>query len=112
MPRDGLFMLGMTCFFPSASGPRTRGIMFTHRSRRSGRTARGLVLADTTLRETLWRTLIVPADSSCQSRECIFVFRQKPLGVLGLGRIGSQVARVGSAFGMNLIAWSQNMTPE
>src|SRR5207245_8180231 len=26
--------------------------------------------------------------------------------------IGSQVARVGSAFGMNLIAWSQNMTPE
>jgi phosphoglycerate dehydrogenase-like enzyme len=34
------------------------------------------------------------------------------LGVLGLGRIGSQVARIGSAFGMNLIAWSQNMTPE
>jgi phosphoglycerate dehydrogenase-like enzyme len=38
--------------------------------------------------------------------------RGKTLGVLGLGRIGSQVARVGSAFGMNLIAWSQNMTPE
>src|SRR6266850_1884918 len=36
----------------------------------------------------------------------------KTLGVLGLGWIGSQVARVGSAFGMNLIAWSQNMTPE
>src|SRR6266852_2672602 len=36
----------------------------------------------------------------------------KTLGVLGLGRIGSQVARIGSAFGMNLIAWSQNMTPE
>src|SRR6266700_5971346 len=36
----------------------------------------------------------------------------KTLGVLGLGRIGSQVARVGSDFGMNLIAWSQNMTPE
>jgi phosphoglycerate dehydrogenase-like enzyme len=34
------------------------------------------------------------------------------LGVLGLGRIGSQVARIGNAFGMNLIAWSQNMTPE
>jgi len=30
--------------------------------------------------------------------------RGKTLGVLGLGRIGSQVARVGSAFGMNLIA--------
>jgi phosphoglycerate dehydrogenase-like enzyme len=36
--------------------------------------------------------------------------RGKTLGVLGLGRIGSQVARIGSAFGMNLIAWSQNMT--
>jgi len=38
--------------------------------------------------------------------------RGKTLGVLGLGRIGSQVARIGSAFGMKLIAWSQNMTPE
>jgi phosphoglycerate dehydrogenase-like enzyme len=38
--------------------------------------------------------------------------RGKTLGVLGLGRIGSQVARVGGAFGMNLIAWSQNLTPE
>src|SRR5229473_2011242 len=38
--------------------------------------------------------------------------RGKTLGVLGLGRIGSQVARVGSAFGMHLIAWSQNMAPE
>ena len=38
--------------------------------------------------------------------------RGKTLGVLGLGRIGSQVARIGSALGMNLIAWSQNMTPQ
>jgi phosphoglycerate dehydrogenase-like enzyme len=38
--------------------------------------------------------------------------RGKTLGVLGLGRIGSQVARIGGAFGMNLIAWSQNLTPE
>src|SRR5260370_3557487 len=38
--------------------------------------------------------------------------RGKTLGVLGLGRIGSQLARVGSAFGMDVIAWSQNMTPE
>jgi phosphoglycerate dehydrogenase-like enzyme len=35
----------------------------------------------------------------------------KTLGVLGLGRVGSRVARIGSAFGMNLVAWSQNMTP-
>src|ERR1700688_2907938 len=38
--------------------------------------------------------------------------RGKTLGVLGLGNVGSQVARIGSAFGMNLIAWSQNMTTE
>jgi phosphoglycerate dehydrogenase-like enzyme len=34
------------------------------------------------------------------------------LGILGLGRIGSQVARIGTAFGMRLIAWSANMTSE
>lgn len=38
--------------------------------------------------------------------------RGKQLGILGLGRIGSDVARIGKAFGMNLIAWSQNMTAE
>jgi len=38
--------------------------------------------------------------------------RGKTLGVLGLGNVGSQVARIGAAFGMKLISWSQNMTPE
>ena len=38
--------------------------------------------------------------------------RGKTLGVLGLGRIGAKVARIGNAFGMKLIAWSQNMTAE
>lgn len=38
--------------------------------------------------------------------------RGRTLGVLGLGRVGSEVARIGRAFGMDLIAWSQNMTPE
>ena len=36
----------------------------------------------------------------------------KVLGVVGLGRVGGQVARIGLAFGMKIIAWSQNMTPE
>ncbi len=36
----------------------------------------------------------------------------KTLGVIGLGRLGSQVATVGVAFGMNIIAWSQNLTAE
>lgn len=34
------------------------------------------------------------------------------LGLLGLGKIGSRVARVGLAFGMDVVAWSQNLTPE
>jgi phosphoglycerate dehydrogenase-like enzyme len=38
--------------------------------------------------------------------------RGKTLGVLGFGNVGSQVARIGTAFGMKLIGWSQNMTPE
>jgi phosphoglycerate dehydrogenase-like enzyme len=36
----------------------------------------------------------------------------KTLGVLGLGNVGREVARIGRAFGMKIIAWSQNMTPE
>lgn len=34
------------------------------------------------------------------------------LGVLGLGRVGARVARVGTAFGMDVIAWSTNLTPD
>ena len=36
----------------------------------------------------------------------------KTLGVIGLGRLGAQVAAVGKAFGMSVIAWSQNLTAE
>src|SRR4029077_9938698 len=36
----------------------------------------------------------------------------KVLGVLGLGKLGSEVARVGRAFQMEVIAWSQNLTSE
>lgn len=32
------------------------------------------------------------------------------LGLLGLGRIGGQVARIAGAFGMDVVAWSQNLT--
>ena len=36
----------------------------------------------------------------------------KTLGIIGLGNIGSQVARVALAFDMQVIAWSQNLTAE
>ena len=38
--------------------------------------------------------------------------RGKTLGILGLGRIGAEVARIAQAFGMQVIAWSQNLTDE
>ena len=38
--------------------------------------------------------------------------RGKTLGLLGLGRIGSQVAGYGNVFGMSVIAWSENLTRE
>ena len=38
--------------------------------------------------------------------------RSKSLGVVGLGNIGREVARIGLAFGMKVIAWSQNLTEE
>jgi phosphoglycerate dehydrogenase-like enzyme len=38
--------------------------------------------------------------------------RGKSLGVVGLGNIGSEVARIGVAFGMKVIAWSRNLTEE
>jgi phosphoglycerate dehydrogenase-like enzyme len=38
--------------------------------------------------------------------------RGKTLGILGLGSIGSRVARIAQAFGMSVIAWSQNLTEE
>src|SRR5215470_413014 len=34
------------------------------------------------------------------------------LGVIGLGKLGTRVANVAKAFGMKVLAWSQNLTPE
>jgi phosphoglycerate dehydrogenase-like enzyme len=37
---------------------------------------------------------------------------RRVLGVLGLGRIGGRVARIGAAFGMDVVAWSANLTAD
>jgi phosphoglycerate dehydrogenase-like enzyme len=52
------------------------------------------------MREGLWQTRIGNRIEG------------KTLGVLGLGRLGSAVARVGLAFNMKVIAWSPNLTTE
>lgn len=38
--------------------------------------------------------------------------RGRTLGIVGLGKIGSRVATVARAFGMNVLAWSQHLTPD
>lgn len=63
--------------------------------------ARGLVRESTALREGgPWQST-VGAD-----------LHGRRLGLLGLGKIGALVARVGLAFGMEVSAWSQNLTAE
>jgi len=40
------------------------------------------------------------------------VLEGKRLGLVGLGKLGSRVAGYARAFGMDVVAWSQNLTPE
>jgi phosphoglycerate dehydrogenase-like enzyme len=60
--------------------------------------SRNLVVENTAVRTGGWQTSI--------GRE----LHGRVLGVLGLGRIGTRVARIGDAFGMKVIAWSQNLS--
>ena len=68
----------------------------------------GLILAlarhihqeDAATRQGRWGTTLGPS------------LEGKVLGVLGLGRLGAAVAKVGVAFEMQVIAWSQNLTQE
>jgi phosphoglycerate dehydrogenase-like enzyme len=62
--------------------------------------ARHIVRESNSMRQGGWQTSI--------GRE----LGGRTLGVLGLGNIGAQVARIGLAFGMKVIAWSHNMTAE
>ena len=62
--------------------------------------ARRIPSEDRATREGRWQTTIGRG------------LRGKILGVIGLGRLGTQVATIGRAFGMSVIAWSQNLTAE
>lgn len=61
---------------------------------------RNLATEDRALRDGLWQTTIGMQLSG------------KTLGLVGLGRVGGAVARVGIALDMHLLAWSPNLTPE
>jgi phosphoglycerate dehydrogenase-like enzyme len=62
--------------------------------------ARRIVEEDRALRDGRWQTTVG------------FGLKDKVLGIVGLGKLGSQMAKIGQAFGMKTIAWSQNLTDE
>ena len=62
--------------------------------------ARRIALEDHNMREGGWQATLGTGLNG------------KVLGVIGLGRLGAQVAKIGLAFGMKVIAWSQNLTRE
>ena len=62
--------------------------------------ARSITREDAAMRKGGWQTTIGIG------------LHGKVLGILGLGRLGSQVAAFGKAFQMEVIAWSENLTAE
>jgi phosphoglycerate dehydrogenase-like enzyme len=62
--------------------------------------ARHIAAEDASVRQGKWQTRVG------------IELHGKTLAILGLGRLGRQVARIGQAFGMKVIAWSTNLTPE
>ncbi len=56
------------------------------------------------MREGAWR--------DANGTEPMSILSGQRLGVIGLGEIGGRVAKVGLAFGMDVVCWSPNMTPE
>jgi phosphoglycerate dehydrogenase-like enzyme len=64
--------------------------------------ARRIPQADATMRQGGWH------DGLSMG----FSLAGKTLGIVGLGRLGSLVAAYGKAFGMEVIAWSQNLKAE
>jgi phosphoglycerate dehydrogenase-like enzyme len=62
--------------------------------------ARHIAQEDRAMREGKWQSTVG------------FALKGKTLGILGLGRLGTQMSQIGRAFSMRVIAWSQNLTPE
>ena len=88
-----------------------RGVLITRSGGASGSTeelAWGLLLSvarnipqeDRAMREGKWQTMVGVALS------------ERSLGIIGLGRLGSRMAQIGQAFGMELLAWSPWQTEE
>jgi phosphoglycerate dehydrogenase-like enzyme len=68
-------------------------------------TMRGLAEQQANLRAGRWQQMLGAGHLG-------HTVEGKVLGIVGLGKLGSRVARVGAAFGMSVVAWSQNLTDE
>jgi len=64
--------------------------------------ARGLPRADAAIRAGGFQAGTLPG----------FELDGKVLGLVGLGRLGRRMARYGAVLGMQIVAWSRNLTPE
>ena len=64
--------------------------------------ARAIPRADASMRAGGWHTGL-PVGFALEGRR---------LGIVGLGKLGSRVAAYGKAFGMEVVAWSQNLTDD
>ena len=90
-----------------------RGVLVTHTSN---------ILAQATTLELTW-ALILAAARNLPHEDRIMReggwqdtlgmrLVNRTLGLCGFGKLGTAVAKIGHAFGMKTIAWSQNLTPE
>ena len=90
-------------------------------------TRRGIVVAGTPLlpyppTEFTWALILaivkgIPADDAAMHQgkwqtRLGQTLKGKTLGIVGLGNLGGQMALIGRAFGMEIVAWSQNLTDE
>lgn len=84
--------------------------------------APGSADANTATAELAWAHILglfkhLPAEDAAMRRGMWQTGMPEPLsgkrlGVLGLGKLGAAVAKVGLAFGMDVVAWSPNLTDE
>ncbi|MEU2575981.1 D-2-hydroxyacid dehydrogenase family protein [Streptomyces anulatus] len=105
-----------------ASGMRNSAIDFDA-AKRHGVTVCGTASSSTPPVELTWALLLGLARGIVPEAEALRTdgpwqstlgadLHGRTLGLLGLGKIGGRVAQVGRAFGMEVLAWSQNLTEE
>src|SRR6202051_3225431 len=107
--------------FIASTGPRNVSIDM------AAANERGIVVANTGYRSTptielTWALILASARHVVRESNSIpaggwqtsvgHELDGRVLGVVGLGNVGGQVARIGRAFGMKIIAWSQNLTAQ